>query len=285
MLLSSAANAQFYTVAPQMLLNSDLLAAAKAAPLDVAIASQPENVQPLVSSTGLPELADASASSSSLNIFPDAPSAILRGEAAEGHTFQKKAADNARVASRYAKYIHAGWTAQPITARDKVILGLRDLYSPLSFLGIIGDAGYSHVMNGEPNYGTDRGAFGERLGAAAIRETSEGLFTASVFSPLLHQDPRYYVEGSQYSFIHRAFYAATRPLITRNDSGRTAINASLLLGYAAASGLSYTYYPEINKNFRDTASTYGGALGGAAVGFLVSEFSGDVLRMVHLKSK
>jgi len=280
MLFSFPANAQLHTVAPQVLLNSDLLATMKAAPLDVTTTSQPfaSSAEPL-------EIADASAISSSVNALPDAPSAIFREEAVGDDKFQKKAASNAHESARYSKYIPSGWTAQPITAHDKVILGLRDLYSPLDFLAMFASAGYAHVTNGEPNYGTDRGAFGERLGAAAIRETSQGLFTDTVFAPLLHQDPRYYIEGSQYGFIHRVLYAGTRPLITRNDSGRSAINASMLLGYAAASGLSYTYYPQINKNFHDTAATYGGSLGGAALGFLVSEFSDDLLKFVHLKSK
>jgi hypothetical protein len=284
-LLSLPANAQPHIVAQQVLLNGDQLATIQASPLNIATAPQPTNTPPFVISSEPLEIADVHASSSSLNALPDAPSAVLRGEAAEDNKFQTKAADNAHVASRYTKYIPSGWTAQSITAHDKVILGLRDIYSPLNFLGMLADAGYSQVTNGEPNYGTDRGAFGQRLGAAAIRETTEGLFTDSVFSPLLHQDPRYYVEGSQYSFIHRVLYAGTRPIITRNDSGKSAINASMLLGYAAASGLSYTYYPQINKNFHDTAATYGGSLGGAALGFLVSEFSDDLLKMVHLKSK
>jgi len=285
MLFSFPANAQFHTAAPQVLLNSDLLATTKAAPLDITIVPQPANTQPFASAAEPLEIADASATSSSVEALPDAPSAMLREEAAGDDKFQKKAANNAHESARYSKYIPSGWTAQPITAHDKVILGLRDLYSPLDFLAMFASAGYAHVTNGEPNYGTDRGAFGERLGAAAIRETSQGLFTDTVFAPLLHQDPRYYIEGSQYGFIHRVLYAGTRPIITRNDSGKSAINASMLLGYAAASGLSYTYYPQINKNFHDTAATYGGSLGGAALGFLVSEFSDDLLKFVHLKSK
>jgi hypothetical protein len=185
----------------------------------------------------------------------------------------------------YTKYIPAGERAQSINARDKVVIGLRDLYSPSNFGAIIIVAGYEHVLNGQPNYGTDRGAFGERLGAAGIRETTQGVFTDSIFAPLLHEDPRYYVEGSQYGFIHRAVYAATRPLITRTDSGRASINGSLLLGYAASSAVTYTYYPKSNQNFHDTASTFGGAIGGAALGFFVSEFTSDVLVKLHLQKK
>jgi hypothetical protein len=190
-----------------------------------------------------------------------------------------------KVAPRYTKYIPAGWSAQPLTGGDKVILGLRDSVTPFSFLGIIFSAGYSHLTNGEPNYGTNGEAFGKRLGATAIRDTSENIFANSVYAPLLHEDPRYYVEGPQYGLFHRVIYAATRPIITRTDSGHNTINASQLLGDASASAISYTYYPQINKNFHDTVGTFGGALAGDALGFVVSEFSDQVLVKLHLKKQ
>jgi hypothetical protein len=190
-----------------------------------------------------------------------------------------------QVAPIYTKDVPAGMTAQPINVQDKIVIGLRNLYSPLNFSAMIVSAGYEQVTNSEPNYGTDRGAFGQRLGAAAIRETSEDIFTDALFAPLLHEDPRYYVEGPQYGFIHRTLYAVTRPLITRTDSGRSSVNGALLLGYAASSGLTEAYYPQSNRNFHDTASTYGGSIGGAALGFFVNEFSSDVLQALHLAKR
>jgi len=189
------------------------------------------------------------------------------------------------VAPKYTKYVSWGYTAQPITNRDKVVIGARDLYSPFSFLGELASAGYSHLVNGQPNYGTDKGAFGERLGAAVIRDSSEGVFTDMIFAPMLHEDPRYFAEGPRYNILHRALYAVTRPLITRTDSGKSSVNGAMLIGYAAASAVSYSYYPQINKNFHDTAATYGGGLEGAAIGFLVSEFEDDIFMALHLEKK
>jgi hypothetical protein len=218
--------------------------------------------------------------SSSDSALPDAPSAaILRAEAPAPN----RSAQGGNPAPKYAKYIPSDESAQSITAHDKVIIGLRDLYSPFNFLAMIASAGYEHVTNGAPNYGTDRGAFGARLGAAAIRESTQGFFTDSVFSPMLHMDPRYYVQGPDANFIHRTLYAVTRVLISKTDSGRSTINAPLLLGYAASTALSTTYYPQVNRNFRDSASEYGGSLGGAALGFFVSEFSDQILKAVHMK--
>jgi hypothetical protein len=226
-------------------------------------------------------LANVSDSAASL---PDAPSTVLRGsvDTSEGGGSQDAGASVARI---HTKFIPAGWTAQPLAAHDKVILGLKSSVMPLCFLGIVVSAGYSHARNGQPNFGTDSGAFGQRLGVTAIRDTSEAIFSASVYDPLLHEDPRYYVEGPQYGFFHRVVYSVTRPLITRTDSGKTTINAANLLGNASGSAISYTYYPKINQNFHDTAATFGGSLGGDALEYLVSEFSDEVLVKLHMKKQ
>lgn len=275
LLSGSPAAAQMRDVSP-------LSAASSPAAFADVVASRPLNLNlttissSLAENSALPEDPGARLDlSAGTNLSPDA------GPQTNGTP--QTAITAGPVAPIHMKYIPAGWAAQKITARDKFVIGVRDLYSPLNFAAIIVTAGYEQALNGEPNYGVDRGAFGERLGAAGIRETTQGLFTDSVFAPILHEDPRYYVEGSQYGFFHRTIYAVTRPLITRSDSGRSTVNGALLLGYAASSGLTYAYYPEINKNFRDTATTFGGAIGGAALGFFVSEFSTDVLVMLHLK--
>jgi hypothetical protein len=186
-----------------------------------------------------------------------------------------------RVAPVHEKFILPDMRAQTLTARNKVVIGLQDVYRPTNFGGIIVSAGYEQLRNSQPNYGTDRGALGERLGAAGIRDSAQGILTDAIFAPLLHEDPRYYVEGSQYGFFHRALYAATRPLITRTDSGRQAINGALLLGYASTSLLNNAYYPEVNRNVRDTAESFAGSIGGSAVGFVFTEFTATLWENLH----
>jgi len=263
------------TIALAMTLMSGSIAA-RAQPAETANAPQ------LVAATSAPATFEAAApaESSSAVELPDAPSAPPLGASAAEADRQ---ASGGNVAPKYAIDIPSNQTAQPLTSHDKAVLGLRDLYSPMNFAAIIASAGYEQVLNGSPNYGTDRGAFGERLGAAGIRETTQGFFTVVVFSPMLHMDPRYYIAGPRYGFVHRVFYAGTRVLISKTDSGHNTINSPLLLGYAASTALSTAYYPQINRNFRDGASEYGGSLGGAALGFLVSEFSDGLLRAVHMK--
>ncbi len=212
--------------------------------------------------------------------LPEAPSPNIAGAS---NPTQPGA--SAPVAEITAKFIPSGWRAQELTRRDKVNLGVRDLYTPESIIGYILPAGYSHLTNGQPNFGTNSGAFAQRLGATFARDVSQGVFKDVVLAPLLHEDPRYYVEGSSHGVVHRTLYAMTRPLITRNDQGGATINGSLLLGYAGAAALTGAYYPVSNRNLHDIASTYGGSIGGAALGCVFQEFTADFLAMMHVRHK
>jgi hypothetical protein len=189
----------------------------------------------------------------------------------------------APIAAVREKYIPAGWQAQRLNVAGKIRMGATDLYSFENFGAIVLSAGYEQIFNSEPNYGKGAGAFGQRVGAAAVREASQGVFTDMVFGSLLREDTRYYQEGPGRNPVHRTLYAITRPFVTRTDGGAETINGALLLGYAAAAAITPAYYPAENRNFHDTLSTYGGSIGGAALGFFVSEFSTDVLQALHLK--
>jgi hypothetical protein len=277
-------------ILPAALLGSTFaLSQAPSNPVDYAALMNRGSASPL--------LAPATATSSVMvaaNDLPEDPSARLYSSSASSSGIAadptpQLAPQNATkagpVAPLYAETISAGYKAQPWTQHQKFIAGVRDIYSPVSLLGDVVSAGYSHVTNGQPNYGTDKGAFGQRLGATFLRDASETFFYESVMASVLHEDPRYYVEGPRYNVVRRTLYAITRPIITRTDSGRTTINGALLSGYAGASALSYAYYPAINRNFSDTAATFGGSLAGAAIGDFVAEFTDDVLQALHMEKK
>jgi hypothetical protein len=173
--------------------------------------------------------------------------------------------------------------AEPMSVGDKVEGGLKDSVSLFSIAGWFASAGWEQLTNGSPNYGTDRGAFGERLGAAAIRNISEGVFSDCLFAPIFHEDPRYYIMGKSHNFFKRLVYAGTRTIITRTDSGHTTPNFSLIAGNAAGSALTIPYYPAKNTTFSEVAQTFGGSLGGSALGFVVNEFIIDALVDLHLR--
>jgi hypothetical protein len=188
------------------------------------------------------------------------------------------------VAPKFSKYIPAGYAVEQIHGKEKLVMGARDLIS----VGNVGDwllsAGWEQLWDSQPNYGTDRGAFGERLGAAAIRESTEGILTDGVFDIWLHEDPRYFVQGSQFGIVHRAVYAASRVAITRSSTdGHAKPNYGLWLGQAGAIALTNAYYPQKNRDFDDNWHRYVGALAGSAGGYVFDEFMGDLKNMLHHK--
>jgi hypothetical protein len=175
--------------------------------------------------------------------------------------------------------------AQPMPVRDKIVGGLGDSVSLFAATGWLASAGWTQLTNGSPNYGTDKGAFGQRLGAAAIRNVSEVIFTDCLFAPIFHEDPRYYIMGRGNNILKRAVYAGTRAIVTRTDSGRTTPNFALLAGNAAGSALTVAYYPAKNTTFSEAAETFGGSVGGSALGFVITEFIGDALQYAHLRKR
>ena len=172
-----------------------------------------------------------------------------------------------------------------MTVRDKVLGGMVNSVSFYSATGWLAAAGWEQLWNSSPNYGTDSGAFGQRLGAAALRGVSEGVFSNSLFAPLFHEDPRYYVMGRGHPFFKRLVYSGTRAIITRTDSGHNTPNFSLIAGNLAGSALTIPYYPPLNTSFKEVMITFGGSVGGSALGFVVDEFIVDALIDLHIKKK
>lgn len=188
------------------------------------------------------------------------------------------------MAPMYSRVIPAGMATPQIHKWDKITLASRDLYSLSNFVDFFVSAGYSHVLNGQPNYGTDSGAFGQRLGAAALRDTTQGFLANGLFAVWFHQDPRYFALGKQHSFGRRTIYALTRPFITRDSSDAHAVpNYSFLLGQAVGVGLSNLYYPQSNRNFHDNMARFGGSIGGSGLSFWMDEYTSELLKALRLR--
>jgi hypothetical protein len=230
--------------------------------------------------------------------LPDSPGTLFTGSSssADANSADPGSADpngaqtppsgpRPKAAAHLKMIVNPGEVAQPMTVRDKVVSGFTNSVSLFSATGWLASAGWAQLTNGSPNYGTDSGAFGQRLGAAAIRNVSQGVFSISLFAPIFHEDPRYYVMGNGHPFFKRLVYAGTRAIITRTDSGHTTPNFALLAGNAAGSALTIPYYPAQNTSFKEVAETFGGSIGGSALGFVVDEFIVDALIDLHIKKK
>ena len=211
-----------------------------------------------------------------------APIAAAQADPAPGNVSVQHAPDAGSTstlpeAPRTQYYPKPGQPAPVLTAGDKVRLASTGAFSPFAAGGWISSAAYELLTNTPANWGTDRGAFGVRLGDSALRAGTEDFLSDGVFAPLFHQDPRYYRLGRGHNPLVRVVYAATRALISRTDSGRTVPNFALMAGNLSGAALSNLYYPRSNRNLPETFATFGSGLGGSAFGYGIAEFFGGLL--------
>ncbi len=223
----------------------------------------------------LPDSPGFSSSNSSNSSDPD-------GSGARQDAHVDHAPAGSEAASHLDKVIEPGQKADRLTVPDKVLLGIRENATLSSVAGWVISAGYEQVFNNSPNYGQTGKGFAQRLGAAAARASSENIFSDSVIAPILHQDPRYYRMGSTHPFFSRLFYSGTRGLITRTDGGHRTINFANLGGDLGGSAMTQFYYPPINRGFTEVMRTWGGSIGGDALGYVVNEFFPNGFTTPHL---
>jgi hypothetical protein len=246
-------------------------------------AAAPSSIAQIVES---PPIAEAMLIPSDSSALPDSPGAVLTSLSTSTVDEPADSADPTAaprpVLLPRVKLVPADRKAPPQTTTDKITMGLREAVTPYSVIGWFFSAGWSHLIDSAPNYGSNSEAFAKRLGAAAALSSSRNIFSDSILGPIFHQDTRYYQLGKGHGIVHRGIYAATRPLIGKTDGGRNIPNYAFLLATGGSSGLTVTYYPEQNTSGGDVAQTFGSSLGGAALGALINEFGGDVIQSLHL---
>ena len=163
-----------------------------------------------------------------------------------------------------------------LDTHDKMVFWLHEEARPWSAGPALLSAGWGQLTEGSPDYGSDSAAFGERLGAALLRQASFRFFSSSLFPALDGEDPRYYrkAEGSIRS---RTIWAAERMLITQRDSGDHSVNFSLIVGHLVASELTMAWYPRASANEGVALETWGTSLAGAVGNNMFLEFWPDVM--------
>ena len=223
----------------------------------------------LVLSAALPSLAQTAAA------LPDAP-------------LPEHASDNTHpyASSKWYGVVDPGEKIPPLHARDKMMFWLHEEVTPTSLLPAFISAGYGQLTGFDPKYGNDSGAFGEKLGAAALRQASMRFFSDSLLPTLTHSDPRYFRKAYGGTKA-RSGYALEQLFFHQRDSGARGFNYSDIFGRLAGSALAMTYYPEPSVHASVVFRTWGTSLAGAEVNNLFLEFWPDIRDAVfhrHRKS-
>jgi hypothetical protein len=165
----------------------------------------------------------------------------------------------------YTSYIH---DAAPLTTKQKFSLATHDTFDPVPLIGIAITAGIEQANNSFAGYGQGAAGYAKRYAARFVDGRTSDFFSHAVFPSLLHQDPRYYYQGTG-SFKSRLFHAVSFAFVTRSDSGHTVPNYSYLLGDLASGGLSNLYYPRADRGaklvFTNAAIGIAGRMGASII--------------------
>jgi hypothetical protein len=167
---------------------------------------------------------------------------------------------------------------QPITAHQKFVIATKDtLDYPLMIVGL-GFAGLTQLTNEHPDFGQGTKGFAHRWATAYADQFVGNYMTEGILPMLFRQDPRYFRRGAGHGgVLSRTAYAASRIVITRNDSGRHAFNFSEVLGNGISAAVGNAYYPA-ERTAGDNLSRLSTQLATDAFSQILKEFWPDVKR-------
>lgn len=182
-----------------------------------------------------------------LRILQAENSVTVRASTSEVATAQLHLEEQQRVLRLIPNFytVYSSQNAVPLTAKLKFQLAMRVSVDPVTVTGVAFLAGVRQA-GGTPNYGQGAKAYGQRVGAEAAAGFSDILIGGAILPSLLHQDPRYFYQGTG-TTRSRLGHALGAPFICRGDNGRVQPNYSSIGGDLASSALMNTYYPQSNR--------------------------------------
>lgn len=139
----------------------------------------------------------------------------------------------------------------PLTAKLKFELARKTSFNPVTIAGVMFVAGVKQAGK-TPDYQMGWAGYGQRLGATATTGLADILIGGAILPSLLHQDPRYFYQGTG-TTRSRLMHALSNAIVIRGDSGRNQFNYSSIGGDLATSALQLTYFPQSNRSAGDFA--------------------------------
>jgi hypothetical protein len=129
----------------------------------------------------------------------------------------------------------------PLTPKLKFQLAFKALTDPVTLFGFALNAGIYQAAD-YPSCRGGMAGFGQRLGATFAGGYTNVLVGDALLPSLLHQDPRYFYQGTGTN-RSRLLHAVASAFITRGDNGRREINFSDIGGDLASGAMANAYYP------------------------------------------
>ena len=134
-------------------------------------------------------------------------------------------------------------------------------------------AGWAAVQQGADTqiWPKDAQGYGKRLGAGLADAATEDLVGNAILPSLLHQDPRYFYQGSG-TKKSRALHAILAAFICKGDNGAWQPNYSTWGGSLIATSVSTAYYPSSDRDAAHVFKNFGVGMGLHVGSSLAQEF-------------
>lgn len=161
-------------------------------------------------------------------------------------------------------------SAVPMTTKLKFQMAYRASIDPVSILGAAALAGMNQAGN-TPNYRQGAIGYGERFGQAYADGLTDVLFGGAVLPSLLHQDPRYFYQGTG-TVKSRLMHAMAAPFVCRGDNGNNEVNFSSMGGDLISGSISNAYYPQSNRGASLLFEGFALSTGERVVSTVIQEF-------------
>jgi hypothetical protein len=160
--------------------------------------------------------------------------------------------------------------AAPLTPKMKFHLALRFLVDPVTNVGFGVNAAI-YQANGYPSYSQDAKGFFQRLGATYAGGYTNVLIGDAVLPSLLHQDTRYFFQGTG-TTKSRLLHAIFSPFVIRGDNGRREFNFSGIGGNLVSGAIANAYYPDKDRGVNLVIRNALIGAGGRMVAAVAQEF-------------
>src|ERR1700758_2142855 len=160
---------------------------------------------------------------------------------------------------------------EPLTTRMKFHMAYKDLTHPVFSIRTAAWAGVQQARDNPDEWRQGAEGYGKRLGAGFVDGVSGSLISNAILPSLLHQDPRYFYQGTG-TKKSRALRAMLAPVICKGDNGAWQPNYSQWGGSLIGYSISTAYYPSSDRTAGHVFETFGIDMGLHAVGSLAQEF-------------
>lgn len=167
----------------------------------------------------------------------------------------------------YVAYDH---NAVPLTSPLKFHLAYKASTDVVTFASAAFAAG---LYQASDHLDFQQGAkgYGQRAGAVYADGVSDILIGGAILPSLLHQDPRYFYQGTG-TTKSRLMHALSTPFVCKGDNGKWQFNYSSIGGDLASGALSNLYYPSSNRGASLVMNTALTAAAGRALNAVAQEF-------------